>query len=213
MDLPGAFNIEGNGTMAPRLTPKQLRVVTFIREFTKSRGYAPTLEEMGKAFGVSKITVYEHVQKLKQRGVLRATHYRARSVEVNEAAFGDRPTALPLVGTIAAGRPIEALEVHESIDVNELLGATGDTFLLRVRGDSMIDEHIRDGDYVLVQRRETARNGETVVALLPDGDATLKKFYREAGRIRLQPANPDLKPLFVKDVAVQGVVIGVLRKY
>ena len=196
-----------------RLTPKQLRLVNFIRDFTAEHGYAPTLEEMAREFGVSKITVFEHVQKLKRRGALRHTRRRARSVEVDEAALRDRPTALLLVGTIAAGRPLEALEVHETIDVNELLGATGDTFMLRVRGESMIDEHIRDGDYVIVQRRVTARNGETVVALLPDGDATLKKFYREPGRIRLQPANPDLEPIYVPDVAIQGVVIGVLRKY
>ena len=196
-----------------RLTPKQLRIVDFVRDFTVRNGYAPTLDEMAQTFGVSKVTVYEHVQKLKRRGVLRHTPRRARSIEVDEAVLAGRPTALPLVGTIAAGQPIEALEVRETIDVHELIDPDADTFLLHVRGDSMIDEHIRDGDYVIVHRQSTARNGETVVALLPDGDATLKKFYRENGRVRLQPANPDLEPIYVKAVEIQGVVIGVLRKY
>jgi len=196
-----------------RLTPKQLRVVDFVRDFTVRNGYAPTLDEMAQAFGVSKVTVYEHVQKLKRRGALRHTPRRARSIEVDEAALAGRPAALPLVGTIAAGQPIEALEVRETIDIHELIDPDTDTFLLHVRGDSMIDEHIRDGDYVIVRRQSTARNGETVVALLPDGDATLKKFYREKGRVRLQPANPDLEPIYVKAVEIQGVVIGVLRKY
>jgi len=196
-----------------RLTPKQLRLVNFVREFTASNGYAPTLEEMAEAFGVSKITVHEHVQKLKKRGVLRHERRRARSLEVDERTLSGRPAALPLVGTIAAGEPLEALELIEAIDLDDLIDADAETFLLQVRGDSMIDEHIRDGDYVIVRRRPTARDGETVVALLPDGEATLKKFYRDKGRIRLQPANPDLKPIYVKEVAIQGVVIGVLRKY
>jgi repressor LexA len=144
---------------------------------------------------------------------LRHERRRARSLEVDEGVLRGRPTALPLVGTIAAGRPIEALEVLETVDLNGLINTDAETFLLRVQGDSMIDEHIRDGDYVIVRRRSTAESGETVVALLPDGEATLKKFYRERGRIRLQPANPNLEPIHVKEVNIQGVVIGVLRKY
>jgi len=196
-----------------RLTPKQMQVVRFIRDYTAERDYAPTLEEMADAFGVSKVTVYEHVQKLVKKGVLRHVPRLARSIEINEAVLAGRPSALPLVGTIAAGHPIEALEVLETLDLNDVVNTDAETFALRVQGESMIDEHIRDGDYVIVRRASAARNGETVVALLPDGEATLKKFYREKGRIRLQPANPTLDPIYVTDCEVQGIVIGVLRKY
>lgn len=198
-----------------RLTPKQRQLVQFIRTFTRTHGYAPTLDEMAEEFGVSKVTIYERVRRLEELGALRRQRRRARSVEVVETSSREEETspALPLVGTIAAGEPLEALQVVETIDLSTFLNIDAETFLLRVRGDSMIDEHIRDGDYVIVRRTSTARDGQTVVALLPDGEATLKKFYREKGRIRLQPANPDLKPIYLKEVQIQGVVIGVLRKY
>ncbi len=117
------------------------------------------------------------------------------------------------MGYIAAGRPIEAIPLGDAIDISEMLASDKECFVLRVKGDSMIDEQIRDGDYVIVERRETAQNGETVVALVNGSDATLKKFYREKGRIRLQPANPSMKPIYASDVKVQGVVVGVVRKY
>ena len=123
-----------------------------------------------------------------------------------------RPTQIPLVGTIAAGRPLDAVEDTESVDLEEMFSRPRDTFCLRVNGQSMIDEQIRDGDYVVCERRNTARDGETVVALLESGEATLKKLYRDAGRIRLQPANPDFDPIYVDHVDVQGVVVGVIRK-
>lgn len=196
-------------------TRRQLQVLRFIRDFRRSHGFSPTMQEMGDHLHLTKVTVFEHVGALERKGLLlRGAKHRARSLRVSpKFDFPDeRPTKLPLVGRIAAGQPIEAVEDREELDLEEMFAAPEQTFVLRVAGDSMIDEQIRDGDYVVCQRRETPRNGETVVALLPDGDATLKKFYREKDRIRLQPANPAFDPIYARDVAVQGVVIGVVRR-
>lgn len=198
----------------PSLTPKQLRLLTYVRDFTRARGYAPTMQELADEFGVSKVTVFEHISALQSKGLLRRARHKARSLRLSESYdFPDeRPTLLPLVGTIAAGRPIEAIEEREMVDLEEMFVSPNGNFVLRVRGDSMIDDQICDGDYVIVEKRNTARDGETVVALLPDGEATLKRFYRHPKGIRLQPANPDYKPLIVEDVAIQGIVVGVLRR-
>jgi repressor LexA len=197
------------------LTPKQLRVLTFIRDFSHARGYAPTMQELADEFGVSKVTVFEHIAALQKKGFLKRSRHKARSLRLSEdIAFPDeRATCLPLAGTIAAGRPIEAVEEREVVDLEEMFVSPHGNFVLRVRGDSMIGDHICDGDYVIVERRETARDGETVVALLDDGEATLKRFYRTSNGIRLQPSNPAYEPLIVPDVKVQGVVVGVLRQY
>jgi len=202
------------GTFA-RLTPKQLRVLTLIRDYQRKHGYSPTMQELADVLGVTKVTVFEHVTGLEKKGVLRRAKHRARSLELTQrAAFPDEsPMRLQLVGQIAAGAPIEAIQNDEGIDLEELFSTRNGAYVLRVRGDSMIDEQIRDGDLVVVERRETARNGETVVALLDEGEATLKKFYREGRRIRLQPANPEFPPIYVDNVRIQGVVIGVLRTY
>lgn len=199
----------------PRLTPRQLEVLTAIRDCQRSRGYSPTMQELSEKFGVSKVTIFEHVESLVKKGLLRRSRHRARSLEIApSAAFPDeRPTRLPLAGRIAAGSPIEAVQDNAAIDLEELFASRGETFVLQVRGDSMIDEHIRDGDYVVCERRETARDGETVVALLDEGEATLKKFYREGDRIRLQPANASFPPIYTERVRIQGVVVGVLRRY
>jgi len=195
------------------LTPRQHEIVEFIRDYVARNDYAPTMQEMADHLGVSRPTVFEHIEALEARGALSRQALRSRGIELAPELSG-RATALPLVGLIAAGRPIEAIEDTEVLDLEELFqGRAGETFVLRVRGDSMIDEQICDGDYVIVEKRSQARNGETVVALLEDGDATLKKFYRERGRIRLQPANEKMKPIYVKTCRIQGVVIGVLRKY
>jgi len=197
------------------LTPKQLRVLTFIRDFSQARGYAPTMQEVADEFRVSKVTVFEHIGALQQKGYLKHARHRARSLQLSaDIKFPDqRPTRLPLVGVIAAGRPIEAIEEREVLDLEDLFVSPHETFVLRVRGDSMVDDQIRDGDYVVVEKRKTADNGETVVALLDEGEATLKRFYREADGVRLQPANPNYKPIKTKDVQIQGVVVGVVRKY
>lgn len=200
--------------MLPNVTPRQMEILTFIRDFRTRNGYSPTMQEIGDSLGLTKVTVFEHVGVLERKGMLlRGTKHSARSLQVSpKVDFPDqRPTRLPLVGRIAAGMPIEAVEDRETVDLEELFVHVGNTFVLRVTGDSMIEDHICDGDYVVCEQRETPRNGEIVVALLQDGEATLKRFYRERGRIRLQPANEKYAPIYVNDVQIQGVVIGVLR--
>ena len=189
-------------------------ILRLLRDYRSRFGYSPTLQEIGDALNLTRVTVFEHVGALERKGaLLRGPKHKARSLRVApEYEFPeDRPTRLPLIGRIAAGGPIEAVENPESLDLEHVFDRPGETFVLQVTGSSMIDEQIRDGDYVVCQRRETARDGETVVALLDDGEATLKKFYREAGRIRLQPANEAYDPIYADHVDVQGVVIGVLR--
>lgn len=202
------------------LTPKQLHVLRRIRDLRAARGYSPTMQELANELGVSKVTVFEHVEALIKKGALVREPNKARSLVLSDSV--DLPdeqagTRFPLVGTIAAGMPIEAIEDRQSLDLQDLFSDTrargSRRFVLQVRGDSMIDEQIRSGDYVIVEPTETPRNGQTVVALLPDGEATLKKFYREKGRVRLQPANEAYEPIFVDDCKVQGVVIGVIRAY
>ncbi|MEE9403305.1 MAG: transcriptional repressor LexA [Algisphaera sp.] len=206
------------------LTPKQLKILNRIRETRLTRGYSPTMQELADELGVSKVTVFEHVEALIKKGALKRQANKARSLEVSDNL--DLPderanTKLPLVGTIAAGSPIEAVETREHLDLAELFAPTkgstgGNTFVLKVRGDSMIDEQIQDGDYVVCEKRNAARNGQTVVALLDTGEATLKKMYKERdGRIRLQPANDKYEPLYCQpqELQIQGVCIGVVRTY
>lgn len=196
------------------LTPKQLRVLTFIRDFSAAKGYSPTMQELADEFDISKVTVFEHISSLQRKGFLRRSRHKARSLRLSDdIAFPDeKPTCFPLVGRIAAGRPIEAIEDREVFDMEDLFVTGSDKFVLRVSGDSMIGDQICDGDFVVCERRETARDGEMVVALLGDGEATLKRFYRTSGGIRLQPANPAYEPIITRDVRVQGVVVGVIRR-
>ena len=204
------------------LTPKQLRIVQLIRGYRLANGYSPTMQELAQELGVSKVTVFEHVEALIKKGALRRQPNKARSLSICEGTIlpdESQPLSFPLVGKIAAGLPIEKFEQTDRLDLEDLfgprIGQKAGTFALCVEGDSMKDEGILDGDYVIVERRETAQNGERVVALLPNGETTLKTFYREKGRIRLQPANPDFKPIYVEDYdcQIQGVLIGVLRRY
>jgi repressor LexA len=200
------------------LTPRQLDVIVAIRNFRHLRGYAPTMQELADQLGTSKVTIFEHVGALEKKRVLRRDKHKARSLEIVADILPDeeRPTKLPLLGAIAAGSPIEAVENREEIDLEQLFHSRSGVYVLRVRGDSMIEDHLCDGDYVVIERRESARNGEQVVALLDTGEATLKRFYKEPGnRIRLQPANATMEPRVVEAdrVKVQGVVIGVLRSY
>ncbi len=197
------------------VTPRQLEILRFIRGFRERYGYSPTMQEIGDHLSLTKVTVFEHVAALeRKRALSRGAKHKARSLRVNpDFEFPeDSESHLPLVGRIAAGVPIEAIEDRETLDLQEVFNAPGHKFVLQVTGDSMIDEQIRDGDYVVCQRRNTARNGETVVALLEDGEATLKTFYKEKSRIRLQPANPAYKPIYARRVDIQGVVIGVIRR-
>lgn len=198
------------------VTPRQLQVLKFIRDFRRRSGYSPTMQEIADHLRLTKVTIFEHVEALEKKGLLlRGPKHKARSLQVSpDFEFSDdRPTMIPLVGRIAAGRPLEAIEDSQTLDLEEIFDKPGDVFALQVDGESMIEDHICDGDYVICQRRSDPRNGETVVALLEDGEATLKKYYREPRRIRLQPANPNFKPIYVKDVRIQGVVIGVMRKF
>ncbi|MPY87249.1 MAG: transcriptional repressor LexA [Luteitalea sp.] len=198
------------------LTKRQREILDFLHEFIQQHGYAPSLEEVGRRFGLSSLaTVHKHLTNLQEKGCIKRMWNRSRSVELVPTRVSDRVVELPLLGYVAAGVPIEAIATNEGIAVPQTFVGRQDTYVLRVKGDSMIDEHIRDGDFVIVEDRKTAENGEMVIALLNGSEATLKKFYREDTHIRLQPANPAMKPLLVTtgDVEIQGVVIGVMRKY
>jgi repressor LexA len=200
------------------LTRRQREIYDFIRGFVSEKGYSPSLEEIGESFGLSSVaTVHKHVQHLVEKGMLKKAWNRSRSVEpVEPEPVAAGLTSLPLLGTVAAGQPIEAIEVEETIDVPpELLAGRGRHYALRVAGDSMIEDQICDGDYVIVESRDEARDGETVVALIAGSDVTLKKLYRDGPRVRLEPANERLQPIVVpaEDVQVRGVVRGLIRRY
>ena len=203
-----------------KLTRRQREIYDYLAEFIESNGYAPSLEEIAARFGLSSVaTVHEHLENLEEKGAVRRDPHRSRAIELTDGGGrGARESAVlvPLFGQVAAGQPLEAVPDNETLAVPESMLGRGETFVLRVAGDSMIDEHIEDGDYVIVERRDTARSGERVVALIDEENATLKTFYREPdGRIRLQPANERLAPLYydASRVRIQGVAIGVLRKY
>jgi repressor LexA len=200
------------------LTPRQLDVIVAIRNYRHIHGVAPTMQELADQLGTSKVTIFEHIGALEKKRVIRRDKHKARSIEIistDKLPDENRSTKLPLLGNIAAGSPIEAVENREEIDLEQMFQSRVGVYVLRVRGESMIDDHLCDGDYVVIERRETARNGEQVVALLDSGEATLKRFYREGGKIRLQPANRSMEPRIVEAdrCRIQGVVIGVLRSY
>ena len=200
------------------LTKRQREILDFVDGFVRFRGYSPSFEEIAENFGFRSLaTVHEHLCNLQAKGYIKKNYNESRSIELVESELKISAVELPLLGAVAAGVPIEAIEDQETISVPEdmVAGSVAGHYVLRVRGDSMIDEQIRDGDYVIVQSRETAHNGEMVIALVDGENATMKKFYRENGRVRLQPANPGLDPMcFEADqVAIQGIVIGVIRKY
>ena len=198
------------------LTKRQREILDFLNEFIDQHGYAPSLEEIGRRFGLSSLaTVHKHLTNLQDKGFIKRAWNRSRSVELVPTHVGTRAVDLPLLGRVAAGAPIEAVVSNETVAVPDDLVGKRDTYALRVHGESMIDEQIRDGDIVIVEDRKTAENGETVIALLHGADVTLKKFYRDNGRIRLQPANDKIQPLVVEanQVRIQGVVVGVMRRY
>lgn len=202
------------------LTEKQIRVLRYFRDYRREKGIAPTLDEAAQALGVSKITIHEHLNQLTRKGAIHRDRAKARAVAIlhdPDASESPAPAAIPtvpLVGVIAAGRPIEALEDRQDISLTDLVPTGDRIYLLRVRGKSMIEDHIDDGDLVVVERRETANDGEIVVAILEGEEATLKRFYRERnGAIRLQPANSSMEPIFTTRVQLRGVVRGVIRKF
>ncbi len=201
------------------LTKRQKEVLDFIRNFISQKGYSPSLEEIGESLGMSSVaSVHKHLTHLAEKGYIKHEQNRKRSIEVGGEDFlGTLTIELPLLGTIAAGEPIEAIENKETISVPaELVPSRGRrTFVLKVKGNSMVDDHILDGDFVIVVEGRTADNGQTVVALLDGDKATLKRYYRDSDSVRLQPANDALEPIIVKDrdIRVQGIVVGLMRRY
>jgi repressor LexA len=206
------------------LTKRQRQMYDFITEFVQSNGYSPSFEEIGAAMGLSSLaTVHKHLNNLETKKMLRRDYNRSRSIDVLPLPEGIPSHAhqalastleLPLVGRIAAGKPIEQVETPETISLTDFTRAK-DVFVLQVVGDSMQDEHIMNGDYVLVEKTESAREGEIVVALLNGSETTLKRLYRAGKQIRLQPSNATMQPIMVpaESVRVQGRVVAVLRKY
>jgi len=209
------------------LTPKQLQVLRHIAAFHGSQCYSPTIAELATQLSLSRSTVFEHLGELQRKSLLTTLPGRARSLKLtpqgrrllrhthsSEAgdAEGPRP-GVPLVGLVAAGRPVEAVENREDLSLKSCFGTSDSLFALQVRGDSMIEEDIRPGDYVLCRRAATAENGALIVALVDGDQATLKRFYREGDRARLQPANPDYQPIYSDNCRIEAVVVGLLRKF
>ncbi|MCI0409046.1 MAG: transcriptional repressor LexA [Acidobacteria bacterium] len=198
------------------LTRRQREILEFLRQFLRKHGYAPSLLEIGRAFSLSSsATIHKHLCALEARGAIRRSRGRRRYMELVDSPSSGRLVDLPLLGSVPAGKPLEALEVEERISVPEFLVSGTRAYVLRVRGDSMREEQIRDGDYVVVEDRPVPENGETVVALLHGEEVTLKKFHRERGKVRLSPANPAYEPMVLpaKEVRIQGIVRGLLRRY
>ncbi len=199
-----------------KLTKKQSDILAFVVEYIQERGYPPSYREIGAHFGISSTaTVHEHIKNLERKGYLTGDADSARSIEVESSLLSTaKAMLLPLKGLITAGEPIEAVETNESFPVPaEMVNDGEDAYVLKVKGESMIDDGILSGDYVVVIATTQPKNGDTVVALLENTNATLKRFYKEDGRVRLQPANRTMKPFYVKDIIVQGVVRGVVRDY
>ena len=210
----------------PPLTRRQRQILDFFQEYTSIHGISPTLEEVAKHFGVNKVTIFGHVSELERKGILaRAARGVSRGLQVVAAPPPRSPTSIPVLGRIAAGTPIQALESEpagaegggaeagEMLAWEDLLPRGRDVFALRVQGQSMVEDGIHDGDFVIVERRSNARDGEVVVAVLPDEEATLKRMYREPGGFRLEPANATMEPIHTPEIEVRGVVIGVVRRF
>ena len=207
---------------AMAITRRQRQVYDFISDFVQKNGYSPSFEEIGEGLGLSSLaTVHKHISNLEKKALLTRDYNRSRSIDLlppkgrlKQAMSVNTTMVLPLLGRIAAGQPIEAVENPETISLADFVRSK-EVFVLEVRGDSMQDEHIMSGDYVLVEKAKTAHNGDIVVALVGGSDATLKRFHREGDKIRLQPSNANMQPIIVPaaSVEVQGRVIGVLRKY
>lgn len=198
--------------MSEPLTKRQKEVLDYLRSFIQKHEYAPSYREIADHFGYASVaTVAEHVDSLKSKGYLENEENMARSIQLTPT-WDERTFSIPLLGGIAAGLPIEAIRTSETIDIpRDMMGRN--VFALRVRGDSMIEDGILDGDYVIIEQTSNPKNGEIVVALVEGNGVTLKRFYREDDHIRLQPANGNYKPIRTKRVVVQGKVRGVIRKF
>lgn len=211
--------------MSPQLTPKKQKILDFLEKYQKKHNYFPTIAEIAKKLKLSsKATVHQHLSELEELGLIQRGFNKARDISLNtikqssvkaEPAISSSQTiALPVAGLITAGEPIEAIEDRtQTLDVPQELIRNDNSYILKVKGDSMIESLIADGDYVVVEKKEHANNGDIVVALLEDGTATLKEFHKEKNYIRLQPRNKSYKPLKVRSVVIQGTVAGIIRKY
>jgi repressor LexA len=209
-------NLRPTASMA--LTKRQREILDYLGDYSGDNGYAPSFEEIARKFNYNSLaTVHEHLSNLERKGYIKRSYNESRAIEILPSDVFPKAVELPLLGTVAAGMPIEAITAHETMCVpDSFISRGGSHYVLRVRGNSMIDEQIRDGDFVIINERRSADNGETVIALIDNNAATVKKIYRERdGRIRLQPANDAMLPIYVheNDVTIQGVVVGVLRKY
>ena len=205
------------------LTKRQREIYDYLADFVARNGYSPSFEEIGEAMGLNSLaTVHKHINNLQEKGLLKRDYNRSRSIDVlppkgslkKSMSVAPPPLELPLLGRIAAGRPIEAVENPETLSLSDFTSSK-DVYVLKVMGESMQDEHIVEGDYVIVEKAASARNGEIVVAVVNNDDATLKRIYHEGETTRLQPSNAKMQPIIVpsRAVQVQGRVIGVLRKY
>ncbi|MBN1846363.1 MAG: repressor LexA [Sedimentisphaerales bacterium] len=217
------------------LTPRQHQILRFLADYRSNNGYSPTLQEMAQALRLSRVTVFEHVEALVRKGLLIRRPNKARSLTLNPdfdwpaitagplksvppaaslaAVPPDEAGLFPFLGQIAAGCPLEAVENPDQLDLKTLFETQGDTFALQVSGESMIDDHIQSGDYVLVKKTNRAQDGQRVVALMENGQATLKKIFRQGSGYLLVGANADFEPLYVNALQIQGVVIGLVRRY
>jgi repressor LexA len=209
------------------LTPKQLQVLRHIAAFHGRQRYSPTIAELATQLSLSRSTVFEHLGELQRKSLLTTSPGKARSLRVTSCGrrllrdtqtgaptdSGDRATGLPLLGRVAAGLPVEAVENRDSLSLKSCFGTDDRLFALEVRGDSMIEEDIRPGDYVICRRADRAENGQLIVALVDEGQATLKRFYREKDRARLQPANSSYDPIYSDNCRIEAVVVGLLRKF
>lgn len=203
-------------TLAMSVTRRQKEVVDFISNFVERNGYSPSFDEIARGLNLKSLaTVHKHITNLQKKGLLERAHNRSRSIDILPPHSRDhQPERLPLIGRIAAGLPVEAVESAESISLGDIVGSK-EVFALEVRGDSMRDEHIVNGDYVLIERAKTARQGEIIVALVRGSETTLKRYYIEGEMVRLQPSNSEMEPIYVPitQVAIQGKVLGILRRY
>jgi repressor LexA len=212
---------------AIRLTPRQLQLLKMVALFQENRCYSPTLAEMACELNISRSTVYEHIGELRRKGLLSDSANRARSLKVSSKAQRllssltentyqaepPEPASIPLSGTVAAGVPIEAVENTESLSLDSCFGNGDDIFALEVRGDSMIGADIREGDYVICRRQSTAHDGQLVVAIVDEENATLKRFHHERNQARLQPANDDYQPIYSDNCRIEAVIVGLVRKF
>jgi len=195
----------------PALTQRQREIYEFLRDKIVNRGYGPTVREIGLQFGIrSPNGVMCHLKALEKKGLISRESHMSRAIQLSNPP--QPKTSMPLAGLIAAGQPLLALDQRERVDFSGLFNSD-DHFCLRVKGDSMIEDHIAEGDYVVVRKQSDCRDGDIVVARVDGDEATLKRYYRETHRVRLEPANKGMKPIFTNKVALEGVVVGVIRQY